>query len=412
MSWRAHSWIPIWGILCNAWQLISVPSDAEMCALSHQAATSLDQCVGPLPVVAATTADQPQPLQKVAPSSGIKVAPTSAQDLTPGTQAEAEEDTANLVSHARELLTAGSLDRAAAVLEGVLASTSDEPTALLLLAEVYHALAQPERAVAVVERLLKFPLVSSEARSFILNRQGIYLQSANDFEGARKSYDLAVQDGQHNRHALYNHAVLLHYTIFPETASDLSLLLRAVDLYRAALERGPASQPPSTRLFKPQQTHDGRKNPTDKTDWPDPPMGGGRIPFNQRKDAENSAGPTLSNGLTKVDETRELEDVHDDGIGGHVQSVMVSIHLASALSQIGRSWEAVRELERTLQEHFAGGLAGQHNGASRDARDATWLTARKEAAAVWNGISNARLDAGDGPGAVHAGNERHVGVLA
>lgn len=65
------------------------------------------------------------------------------------------EDTAASVAHGRRLQLEGSLHEAAAVLEDVLASNENEPTALLHLAGLYQELGESRRAAAAADRLLQ-----------------------------------------------------------------------------------------------------------------------------------------------------------------------------------------------------------------------------------------------------------------
>lgn len=164
---------------------------------------------------------------------------------TPGTAAEAPsgEAVALAVARGQELLLGGFLHEAADVLEGVLESTPDDPEALLHLAQALSQLGRPLRAAKLLDRLLGLGQVTPESRSFVLNRRGIYLMSANDFTGARESYERALDrrgHGHMNRHALYNLARLLHFHILPSEMAmpDFSIIERAIELYREALGRG------------------------------------------------------------------------------------------------------------------------------------------------------------------------------
>lgn len=276
-------------------------------------------------------------------------------------------DTAAYVAHGRRLQLEGSLHKAAAVLEDVVASNENEPTALLYLAGVYQELGDPRRATATADRLLDVDQLTIEARSFVLNLRGIYLKSAGDLDGARESYELAVvsQDGDINRHASYNLAVLLHYSVLPESHPDSPVLLleQAIGLYRAALGRGNAS-------------------------------------------------PALPSSSTQLGaEAREDGVRWSDGIGGPVDRASVSRDLAAALSQAGRPAEAVAELEQALsliwemddsgETHPSEGGLGAASGRGGGGKDA---------AVLWNSLAGAKLAVGDVFGAVDAGKMAYRGL--
>lgn len=306
---------------------------------------------GSNPTLPATTADASSPPRK----------PTTAAvtDKTYG------PGTAAYVALGRRLQLEGSLHKAAAVLEDVVAWNENEPTALLHLAGVYEELGDARRATATADRLLDVDQLTVEARSFVLNLRGIYLKSAGDLDGARESYELAIsQDGQDNRHAFYNLALLLHYSFFPESQPDPPVLLleQAIELYRAALGRGntsPALPLPSTQL--------GTEAREDSARW-------------------------------------------NDGVGGPVDRTSVSRDLAAALSQAGRPAEAVAELEQALSliremddsgethpsEGGLGAAAGRGGGG-------------KDAAVLWNSLAGAKLAVGDVFGAVDAGKTAYRG---
>lgn len=296
-----------------------------------------------------------------------------------------EESAARSVQVAREFLRNGSYHEALAVLKRVPASKQDEPIILLLLAEAYANLGQVERDMALLNRLLGIGQLADEARSFILNRKGLCLQSTGDFEGARESYELAVAGGQDNRHALYNLAFLLHYNIFPETRFNASVLFRAITLYRKALGR-------DTTILALQQEHNPMVTTLAATDLratqggsepgsnlavdPGPDPGGSRQPNrNQQKELRVAARQNLQK--------------HGDGIGGPIDHANVSKHLAKALVQDGRPGEAVAELEDALAQMM------------ETDRGEKWA---REMAFLWGSISDARFSAGDTSGAVTAGS--------
>lgn len=275
---------------------------------------------------------------------------------------------ANAVARGLELLQQGSLHEAADVLEAVLASKDDEAGALLHLAEVVAQLGQPRRAVALADRLLGLERLTPEARSFMLNRRGLYLQSASDWRGARESYELALERGWQgqgiNRHALWNLAALLHFHIFPSEAAvgpSFSTLERAIQLYRVALGRG------NTAI----QT------------------------------SASASGGT------------------DNDIGGPVDRCSIFRDLAAALLLAGRPGEAVAELEDALTE-----LTGSTESSSSPWRSSQQInsedsnqgvakvtadraaeaaTTRVSSAFLWDSLSGARRSAGDVPGALSAG---------
>lgn len=292
----------------------------------------------------------------------------SSPPREPTTAAVAEKgngkNTAASVAHGRRLQLEGSLHEAAAVLEEVLAANENEPTALLYLAGVYQELGEPRRATATADRLLDVGQLTVEARSFVLNLRGICLKSAGDLNGALESYELAVsQNGQDNRHALYNLALLLHYSIFPESPPDTStsvlLLEQAVEYYRAALGRG-------------------------------------------------NAPPALSSLSTQLrDGTRQEVDRLNDGVGGPVNRAAVSRDLASALSQAGRPTEALAELEQALSETWevdaSGGIYLNEGGLGA----AVAAEGRRYAAVLWDSLAGAKFAVGDIFGAVDAGKMAH-----
>ena len=213
--------------------------------------SGLPSCEWDSPLLKASFCDAPAfrtPFLAIAAAvlKGSNPSSSPRESTTAGvTEKSNGKNKAAFVAHGRRLHLEGSLHEAAAVLEDVLASDENEPTALLHLAGVYQELGDPRRATVAVDRLLDVGQLTVEARSFVLNLRGIYLTSAGDLDGARESYELALlsQDGQDNRHALYNLALLLHYSMVPESQPDTSVLLieQAIGLYRAALGRGNAS---------------------------------------------------------------------------------------------------------------------------------------------------------------------------
>lgn len=267
---------------------------------------------------------------------------------------------AHAVARGRELLLKGSLHEAADVLQGVLASKEDEPGALLHLAEVVAQLGQPRRAVALADRLLGIERLTPEARSFMLNRRGLYQQAANDLTGARESFELALEWGGQgqgmNRHALWNLAALLHFTIFPsETVGpNFSTLERAIELYRVAL---------------------GRDSTTLQTAFD-----------------SNPPGPESGS--------------RDNDIGGPIDRFSVVTDLAAALLLAGRPGEAVVELEYALTELTASmdGENGNQLAAKATENGAAAAAARRTSTAfLWDSLSGARRAAGDVRGALAAG---------
>lgn len=317
----------------------------------------------PATATAATTATNQQQRVRwvhlfVAGGETARERPTSTS-----TVGEATPDGALHVAHAvargRELLQKGSLHEAAEVLQGVLASKDDDPGALLHLAEVVAQLGQPRRAVLLVDRLLGLEQLTPEAGSFMLNRRGLYLQSANDWAGARESYELALERGWQgqgtNKLALWNLAALLHLHIFPSAAAghNFSTLERAIELYRAALG------------------HDRTVLQT--------PL--------------DSNPPTPESGS------------QDNGIGGPVDRNSIFRNLAAALLLAGRPGEAVAELDYALTE-----LQSEDDTqvlpkptADRAAAAAAAATRRISTALLWDSLSGARRAAGDVPGALAAG---------
>lgn len=291
----------------------------------------------------------------------------------PPTSSSTERETApdgalaRAVARGQELLLKGSLDEAAAVLQGVLVSKGDDPGALLHLAEVVAQLGQPRRAVELVDRLLDLELLTPEATSFMLNRRGQYLRSDKDWAAARESYELAVEiagQGQRiNRHALWNLAVLFHSQVSPsETVGpNFSTLERAIELYRVALGR----------------------------------------------DSTDSNPPGLASGSQEND------------IGGPVDRCSVLRGLVAALLLAGRAEEAVAELEYALMELTAStdgsdhqwtssdqfNIENGHQMTSRETPEETpeEATRRTDAALLWDRLSSARGAAGDVPGALAAG---------
>lgn len=307
--------------------------------------------------------------------AGDATVATASQPPSTVAPAGTDDFLASAVAHGRELLLQGSLREAADVLDGVLASQHDEPSALLHLAEVLAQLGQLRRATVLVDRLLSLGRLTPEARSFMFNRRGNYLKSATDWTGARKSYELALEEGGYghsvNRHALWNLASLLHFHIFPsETAGQgLSTLERAIELYLAALGR------------------DGSTPAHDST-------------------------PSDLRGKKQGDD-----------IGGPVDHLSILRDLAGALLLAGRPEEAVAELEYflagTLTKSKSSWSRSSNASSNRNERgnsddsnganpvgavataDAAAMT--KSRAFLWDSLSGARVAAGDVSGAVAAG---------
>ncbi|CAM9759868.1 unnamed protein product, partial [Hapterophycus canaliculatus] len=86
-----------------------------------------------------------------------------------------------MIARGRQLFLEASFGEAAKVLEDVLKYKHDEPTALMHLAEVLGHLGLPLQAVELADRLLDQTGLTYQARSFMLNRRGIYLASARDW---------------------------------------------------------------------------------------------------------------------------------------------------------------------------------------------------------------------------------------
>lgn len=317
--------------------------------------------------LAAQTAEAPRPESATTTTTAgngaehVLASPrTTSNTIEPTTEATApgEADSPAIGSEARgrELLSQGSFREAAAVLEQAVSATGAEPTALLFLAEAYQELGQPHKAVETADQLLTLD-IPIRAKSFVLNRRGICLRRIGDLAGARESYELAVRDGLDNRHAMYNLAHLLHYTVFPRSPHDFSVLLRAVELYRGALGRRDSSASMLPAML-------------------------------------SAAGAATGSG------GRE-STANGDGIGGPLNILSVYNDLADALVQAGRNGEAASELERALA--LVDGGTGRGGGKGNGADETSWEGDRKEEAFLWDTLRRARDSAGDYFGAVAAG---------
>lgn len=298
-----------------------------------------------------------------------------------------DELQASAIASGRQLFLEGSLQEAADVLQDVLASKHDEPTALMHLSDVLSHMGRPLQAVELADRLLGQSRLTTQARSFMLNRRGSYLASAGDWTNARQSYELAIetggrgQAGMVNRHALYNLAVLHHFNLFrSETGTpDFSILERAIELYRAAL-------------------------------------------------GQNDTSPTA------IDFEGPGKGVRADGIGGAIDRPSVFRHLAAALVLAGRPGEAISQIQRSLSElsvdpgtkifkscrmegYGGGSVVGDKKGGPCDPEGAataattaaatTDMKERKKATAyLLDSLSGARSAAGDVHGAISAGQCR------
>lgn len=262
---------------------------------------------------------------------------------------------------------------------------SDFVTEYLRRAKIHHEAGEQRYAVEALDQLLGIEGLTPEATSFVLNRKGIYLLAAGDVSGAQESYELALRGGQNNRHALTNLALLLHHHIFPHRPSELWILSRAIEMYRAALGRDDASLPsfPSA-TFSRHSEGNSRKLPKTPTLGLVQKLGEGV--------EANTQEPVLSDG----------------GIGGPIEKTLVSIELATALSQAGHADKAVFELEFTLAQISGFTTAVQQEMDSRQA-DAEIRVAEgsntRDAAALWDRLASARFNAGDFHGAVAAGGD-------
>lgn len=206
---------------------------------------------------------------------------------------------------------------AADVLEALRARNED-PIFRVHLADAYYNLGQTRRAVTVLDSLVSDNslgdnrMEESRLESFVLNRRGIILAEAGDILGARESYKRALAN-QKNRHAMYNLAMLLHYSVFPTAAASgsISILGRAIELYQEAL--GDAS------IIKTMSLSSTAKSRL-------------VLPRAEHIESENST------------------PAQHEEIGGPVDRVAVSQDLAIALLEVGRAHEAVIVMENAMME--------------------------------------------------------------
>ncbi|CAM9872834.1 unnamed protein product, partial [Scytosiphon promiscuus] len=262
-----------------------------------------------------------------------------------GDDAAASELLASAIARGRQLLLEGSLHEAAEVLQDVLLSKHDEPTALMHSAEVLAQMGRPLQAAELADRLLDQRLLTVQARSFMFNRRGIYLASAGDWTGARQSYELAVETGGQgqvpmvNKHALCNLANLYHFHVFraETTRPDFSILERAIELYRAALVQD---------------------------------------------DASATASEVKGCG----------DGAQEDGIGGEIDRPSTCRHLAAALVLAGRPGEAVSHLQHTLSQLSIEAGTSSIKNSSREGRN-SGSEAGREAASGEVGIAPAAVPA-------------------
>lgn len=317
------------------------------------------------------TAEAPRP-ESTPTTAGIGAGDVPAPPRTtnnpltpaPGEKPRHETDVSiDSVARGRELLLRGSFREAAVILEQAVSTNAAEPAALLFLAEAYQALGQPRRTVELADQILALD-VSIETKSFVLNRRGICLRQIGDLAGARESYERAVRDGLDNRHAMYNLGHLLHYTAFPGSPHDFSVLLRAIELYRGALGR-PDSSPSVLSLTLSAEENGGR---------------------HASAPAKKGARESTANS---------------DGIGGPLNTLAVLNDLSGALVQAGRPGEATSELEHALALVTGGLGRGNERGGDLDAAHSEG--GGKEEAYLWDTLRRARHDAGDHVGAVAAG---------
>lgn len=330
----------------------------------------------------------------------------------------------------QELLRQKSFDTAAYVLEDILASVENHPSALVHLAEAYHSMGNTKQAIGLLERALGVN-ITKEAISFILNRRGIYLASMTDFVGARQSYEVALEAKANNHHASYNLALLLHHSIFPES-SDFSILQDAIKLYRRALGRRVGV--PLTGIWP--SLNGTSSSPV--------PCGGGLDPeihtdstggasLRMGASSPTTSGKSFSN-LDYLKETRSIHrclstqsdhpdlntetsmsSAENDEIGGPVNKLHVTRDLSMALLEVGRTKEAIDELENAIfctWGLWTGGPSGEEVlTTNRDPTEmATSASETREKAMMWGSLSNARINAEDAHGAISAG-KRHASCL-
>lgn len=226
-------------------------------------------------------------------------------------------DTASSLVLVEDLFRGRRFAEAADVLEA-LRPQNEDPIIRVHLADAYYNLGQTRRALTVLNSLVSDNSVSdtrveeSRLESFVLNRRGIILAEAGDILGARESYERALAH-QKNRHAIYNLAMLLHYSVFPAAAASDSILVlvRAIELYHEAL--GGAS---AIKTFSSSSTANNR----------------------------------LVLPRTEYIESKNSTPARHEEIGGPVDRVAVSQDLAIALLEVGRAREAVVVLENAMIE--------------------------------------------------------------
>lgn len=321
------------------------------------------------------------------PSTSAALLPSSTTGVRV-TEEDTEKDTEGSAAHGSSQATVKREEVPVVSNRDFIQRHSDFVTESLRRAEIYHEAGEQRYAVEVLDQLLRIEGLTPEAISFVLNRKGIYLLAAGDVSGAQESYELALMGGQDNRHALTNLALLLHHHIFPQRPSELWILLRAIEMYRAALGSDDASllSTPSATLSRHSEGN-RRKLPQTPT-------------------------LVLAAGVQKLGEGVEANTqepaTSDGGIGGPIEKTPVSIELATALSQAGHADKAVTELEFTLAQISGFTTAVHQEMDSRQAdteiRSAEGSNAR-DAAALWDRLASARFSAGDFHGAVAAGGD-------
>ena len=197
----------------------------------------------------------------------------------------------------------------------------------------------------------------------------------------RKRDELASWGGQQNKHSLFNLALLLHHHIFPQRPADFWVLSRAIELYRSALGRIPSS-PSTTNL---------------------------RSNHHQLSAHYQAHGTTSGSSEREADIERANRETiqHDGEIGGPIDKTMVSIELATALSQSGRPDEAVAELEFTLEHTWGFKTTHPRKRSANRQRVMNMGTemggTARDVAALWDRLASVRSNEGDSRGAVAAG---------